>query len=150
MVSALLLVTLAAVSGYQTARDPDTVGVVAARERVAVRTDRYTLSDGRQLDIDYNASRQLVGTGGEVGDLLLVGRDAQGVWYGGLRGEAGCYVLDSYGTDEGMFIVFPSGIRLPKAPDFDPGGITDGQCVRPGDGFCIDAQGRVVRYGVQE
>ena len=45
--------------------------------------------------------------------------------------------------------MFDFGLRLPKAPGFDPGPVDDGRFSAgffEGD-FCISAAGEVVRYG---
>jgi hypothetical protein len=56
--------------------------------------------------------------------------------------------LENWASDAGDSIVFDVGIRLPKAPDFDPGGVTGDEFrAAPGIPFCIGAGGRVVSYG---
>jgi hypothetical protein len=135
--------------GPEPVRDPLVVGVVEGWDRVGSSTDRFHLSDGRELEIDYNDSRQLFpGDTLDAGDLLLYGTDSEGAWYQVLDREADCYILESRGSDAGNFIVFDVGFRLPKAPDFDAGGVTSGEFrANPGIPFCVDAEGRVVSYG---
>jgi hypothetical protein len=156
LLTALSLLALVALAGCgelrvgpEPVRDPEVVGVVEEWESVGPRTDHFHLSDGRVFEIDYNDSRQLFpGDALDAGDLLLYGSDQEGIWYQVLNREADCYILESWGRDAGDFIVFDVGIRLPKAPDFDAGGVTSGEFrANPGIPFCIDAQGRVVSYG---
>ena len=65
-----------------------------------------------------------------------------------LTGDGECFLMDDYGTDAGENIHFDNGLLLPKAPDFDPGYVTDGNYDKNPQGhFCIDREGRVVSYG---
>lgn len=71
----------------------------------------------------------VVSAGGTPGHLLLSGAGPDRAWIAFLapgtltttRFPAGCYPLYSWGTDEGNWIQTDIGLRVPKAPGFDPG-----------------------------
>ena len=127
-------------------RDPSLIGVVAEEERTGSISTRFGLTDGRSVVIDANDFRQLgPGLDAEPGDLLLVGNDQQGGWLAVLRGGGRCYELESFGHDEGDFVVFDVGFRLPKHPEFRGG--RDSVYDTPLIAFCVDEQGLVRSYG---
>lgn len=57
------------------------------------------------------------------------------------------YYLNEPARDHGSHIVFRSVLRLPKAPEFDPGAIDDGRFPSFREGFCVNSAGEVVGYG---
>lgn len=123
-----------------------------------------TLDDGTTVTIDERAAHQVAGSTGIAGnrtDLLITGEVNDQRWWLVLiefgpnqSMPSDCYGLISDGTDEGDTILFDSGLRLPKAAVFDPGGeYADGRYDSPGVGsapamFCINPDGEVTAYNV--
>jgi hypothetical protein len=80
------------------------------------------------------------GTDPDPAEILLYGHDPDGqpwLWSGD---ECS---LPSRALDEGETIAFEFGLRLPKADDFDPGWITDGEFSNELDSLCINEDGEV-------
>lgn len=124
-------------------------GVVESVEDIEGGGLRVSLARGESVDL-LPAAVDLYG--GEIilpGDLILVGTTGSAVGYATTRQRDACYVLNEPAVDDGTHIVFDFGLRLPKAPGFDPGPVDDGR-FRPGsflDGFCLNAAGEVLRFG---
>jgi len=147
---------------------PEVVGVVTATELVEGNLTRFSLENGQSFTVDQldgNALTTVYGAGGGVDDLLLGGTDSGKPWLALVRRGAltrsdlpdGCYALEDWGTDDGVWIQADSGLRLRKAPDFDPGLLPE----TPGmpaptswsgmryegtqQTFCLDRDGQVTR-----
>ena len=123
-------------------------GVVEAVEEIEGGGLRLSLASGESIDLFPGA----VPLYGEIilpGELILVGTTGSAVAYATARERDPCYVLNQPALDDGAHVVFGFGLRLPKAPAFDPGPVDDGQFLAGfGEGgFCINSAGEVVSYG---
>ena len=114
---------------------PEVAGVVASTEWVELNVvSRFVLEDGTFVDariLDKTETTIVYQAGRTIGDLLLAGSTADGQWLAFVA-PAGrddlpddCYAVDGYATDEGDWIQTDIGLRLRKAPDFDPGLLPD-------------------------
>jgi hypothetical protein len=133
----------------------EVVGLVTAVTPGAARIRMYTLSDGTVVTIDGAKATDVKGSGNaSVGDLVLT--DHAGTWLSSLRistnadAPPGCFGLLVSGVDDGDYIKFTNGLRLPKAAHFDHGLAlgTFGTEYGTGLTFCVDASGAVTRYGI--
>ena len=150
VVAVLLAVIVAACLGTPM-RTPDVVGVVVDVTELDGPPRRFSLEGGDFVDLDFPGTEPLAGSRGglEPGTLLLAGEDQGSAWYLSMTLRTDCFQLDSYGSDAGDAIDFDNGLRLPKAPGFDPGIVTDGRYDKNPQGhFCINEGGEVVSYGV--
>lgn len=134
---------------------PTIVGIVVSTTWVLPAT----LDDGSVFPPDSATVRRVENwPGGEVhepdeireGSLLLAGQDPDGSWWyeiaEGTANPEGCWPIFGGSFDEGTTIWFSSGLRVPKAPDFEirvpPG--SDPARAFPGhtdDLVCVDEQG---------
>ena len=113
---------------------PEVAGVVVAIEPTDTNLTRFTLDNGRMFSasvLDATATIFVYRRGGGVGDLLLAGSGPDRPWLAFLA-PAGrsdlpvdCYAVYGFGTDEGEWIQTDIGLRLRKAPEFDPGLLPD-------------------------
>jgi hypothetical protein len=147
---------------------PEVVGVVTSTELVEGNLTRFNLANGQSFtvnELDGKALTTVYGAGGGAGDLLLGGTVSGHPWLAVVRPGTltrsdlpdGCYALTGWGTDEGDWIQTDMGLRLRKAPDFDPGllPLTPGMPAptsRSGmryegteQTFCLDRDGQVTR-----
>ena len=147
---------------------PEVAGIVTSVERVQGNLKQLNLANGQSFtvnDLDGSALTTVYGNGGDAGDLLLAGTVSGHPWLAAVRLGTlvssylpdGCYALDGWGTDEGDWIQTDVGLRLRKAPNFDPGLLpeTPGMpAPTPWSGmryeatlqtFCLDLDGRVTR-----
>ena len=136
--------------------DPSIAGVIADSERRDGVT-RVTFQDGTSLDLNFAQSEGLEGSSGglEPGTLLLTETSGKN-WYVtldavtiaplGSREPRDCFFMGTFGTREDGYIKFDNGLRLPLAPDFDPGSVTDDRFDIPTAGFCADETGRLLFY----
>jgi hypothetical protein len=131
---------------------PEAAGVVQAIEPTATQTSRFVLDTGAVL-IDIGRDQQLYGGGSpRVGDLIIVGTDGQKTWYlvivpGGRSPRGGhCFPLLVTGVDGGNTIDTDIGVRLPKTPDFNRGGDTDGIYNEQPHEFCLDERGAIYAW----
>jgi hypothetical protein len=108
LVAAILVAGCGLLPPATSLRSPEIVGVIVSRDRVATRIDRYVLSGGRQLDLDYNLAHDIDGSDLDVGDLLLLGHDKDGEWYLSLGGGADCYALLTKSTRTSSSSSLPS------------------------------------------
>lgn len=137
---------------------PEVAGVVVGREGGAGGTATWELATGQTYSLEMTSSDVIEGQGGspDVGDLLLGGTGPDGAWVASLFEQTGagtppdCYALHSFGTDRGEWIETDVGLRLPKAPEFDPGTIRDVKDgVRYEDTlpeFCVNPAGQVTSF----
>lgn len=145
-------VLLACTRAYYT---PEVAGVVLSR----TPTDagwHYVVETGHDLTIDLTEGKRIVyGTvSPDVGDLLLSGTGPEGPWIARLtpptwdNAPAGCYTLESSGTDRGDWIETDVGIRLPKAPGFLPLNRRDGDryAASIGHVFCVNEDGQAAAF----
>jgi hypothetical protein len=140
-------------------REPQIVGEVLTREPVvdqgpSERRYLYDLAGGDMVDLDLNSALRVGdGPAPDEGFLLLYGTEPDGVWLwaGPLRDDPvtgrQCAYMEGRALEEQDSIVFEIGLRLPKAPDFDPAEQVDGEYTAPDRVFCIDEHGEVSRYG---
>lgn len=129
------------------------MGIVSGRttEGSVLRVD---VGD-RRIDVSPAVARQLTaGPEPQVGDLLLYGMDQRGPWYLALQLDTtdpaappGCFQYDDLGVEDGRFIGFDAGFRLPRAAGFEGGPAVDGRFANPGAEFCVNDRGEVFRYG---
>jgi hypothetical protein len=110
---------------------------------------RVTFADGGTLELGETTSDvALHGNLISPGELLLVGQHGDAIGYATTwLGSDGCYVLNEPAVDDGSHILFRFALRLPKAEDFDPGPVRNGQFPSFREGFCINSGGEVVSYG---
>jgi len=145
---------------------PDVAGIVASKStnQFDAPEVRLVLTSGDEV-ILHREDRSLIGGVGE-GDLIVFGSTPQR-WY--LRGSLAsrsdgpdCYAISAdraYSESDRIVLVWGEwlgeGIRLPKAPGYDDGGllyeIFGHQEYRPfefgsGVSFCLDAEGRVTQF----
>jgi hypothetical protein len=148
---------------------PEVVGVVVSTELTEDDLARYRLANGETFTVnhlDERAQTTVYRQGDVVGALLLGGTGPERPWIALVapgtstttRFPAGCYALFSWGTDEGDWIQTDVGLRLRKAPGFDPGLLPetpDGPVPTahpgeryegPGFAFCLDSAGFVTAY----
>jgi hypothetical protein len=103
-------------------------------------------ASGKTVTLAPNAAA-LGAAGIDKGDLLLLPAESGSIWFPALsQGSGGCFILDMPATDDGDFILFDNGLRLPKYHPFDDGPSRSGRYEGFPDGFCVNAAGRVVRY----
>lgn len=127
-------------------------GVVESAEEMEGGGWRVTLTRGEEVAVGTaSLDEGLI----EPDDLLILATSPSGAdapatlnTYVTLRLGADGYYLQEPARDDGSHIVFRSGLRLPKAPEFDPGHIDDGR-FPPSfwDQFCVNPAGEVVGYG---
>lgn len=133
---------------------PTTVGVVTEVERLAGRSVAYHLASGEVAEVDL-ASADLTPDGGAgEGMLLLTGTRGSGrTWLIALYPNTaadvppGCFQLLATGVGNGDSIDFSNGLRLSKAPNFDPGPAANDQYNLERVTFCIGERGEVLSYG---
>lgn len=114
---------------------PEVVGVVVSTEWTEPNVvARYALDNGKSFSakiLDKNETTIVYEAGNAVGDLLLAGSGPDRPWLAllALSGRTDlppdCYAVYGYGTDEGDSIQTDVGLRLGKAPGFDPGLLPD-------------------------
>ena len=134
---------------------PTTVGVVAGIDRLAGNAVDYHLSSGATVKVDFATARILLPDGGpSEGDLLLSGIEPAGrMWVAGLKPNdsadvpPGCYQLLDTGIGTDGFIDLSIGVRLPKAPEFDPGPVSNERYDLERVTFCVNERGEVLSYG---
>ena len=150
----MLAVVLAGCGGLDIPADlrtPSVIGVVEEVTELPDGGETYRLANGQTADV---ASHKEILLGGEpiVGELLLLGSDPDGgQWVAGVSpsphaNEPGCFWLPGTGRDANDSIETTGGLRLPKATDFDPGLIRDGQYTSPQGHFCLNGNGEVTGY----
>lgn len=147
--------------GSRTYYTPEIAGVVV-ETRGTNSASLYQLANGQRFTIDITNSKVIVYGGGppDVGDLLLGGTGPDGAWVARLHkdvatgGSPDCFVLGSFGTDHRDTIEMDVGLRLPKAPQFDPGPIGPVDGVKDGtryewspSKFCVNSDGQVTSFG---
>ena len=146
---AVVLAVIATACFGTSTRTPDVVGVVVEVTELDGPPRRFTFEGGHSVELHFPGTDPLARSQGglQPGSLLLAG-DAQGrAWYMSLTADGDCFIMDSYGSDAGEAIDFDNGLRLPKAPGFDPGIVTDGRYDKnPRGHFCINANAEVVSY----
>lgn len=155
-VAPILLVALLAGCFWTKAEvlTPTTVGVATDVERLAGRSVAYHLASGEVAEVDL-ATADLTPEGGAgEGMLLLTGTRASGrTWLIALYPNTaadvppGCFQLLATGVGNGDSIDFSSGLRLPKAPNFDPGPVANDHYNFEQVAFCISELGEVLSYG---
>jgi hypothetical protein len=121
-------------------------GIVESVEEMEGGGLRLALATGESIDLLPGA----VDLYGEIiipGEFIMIGTAGSAVGYATTRTADACHVLNEPAIDDGGHILFDFGLRLPKAPDFDPGPIDDGRFPSFREGFCINSAGEVVRYG---
>jgi hypothetical protein len=106
------------------------------------------LVDGELLEVDLgNATSEPQSRTPNPGDLLIYVDDVSGKpWVLAVSGQPSCFMVMERAIDEGDHLVFETGLRLPKAEDYDPG--WPGPLEEYGDQarFCINEEGVVTHY----
>lgn len=129
-----------------TTYDPEVVGVIESVTALQGGGAVVNLANSQSVTLGV-APTALNGTGLDLGDLFLYGKRGNDEWYARLRrAEGSCYALNKPAIDEGAFIHFSFGLRLPKAVNFDPGVVDDGRFSAIRHQFCVNARGQVVAY----
>lgn len=136
-------------------REPEIAGEIERRADLPDGPLRLTVVGGAEIELDRMTATNLrPGTDPNEGDLFLYGTEPDGPWFwsGPLLDDrvAGrqCAGIAGPALEEGDAIVFEIGLRLPKAPDFDPAEQRDGVYSNPAREFCIDEHGEVTRFGL--
>jgi hypothetical protein len=139
--------------------DPEVSGVVASISPIVDSSSTVTV-DGRQLEIDLEGRKVVrLYSDAHLNGVLLYGTDPRPWYLGTSPPDDGCYLVSgarAFDDPDAVILVYSQldgvGIRIPKAPGFDPGtelshyGPTEGQYISTGlPGFCLDAQGRMAR-----
>lgn len=126
-------------------------GVVESVEEMESDGWRVTLTRGEEVAV---GTASLDEGSIQPDDLLILATSPSGAGgpatlntYVTLRLSTVGYYLEEPARDDGSHIVFRSGLRLPKAPEFEPGPIDDGRFPSFREGFCINPAGEVVAYG---
>ena len=119
----LTAVACTGVSRPATVFEPSDIGVVDSIEGIRDMRFEIRLADGTNLDVDLaEATYQPASRTPEPGDLLIYVADVGGKpWVLALSGQADCFMIQGGAVDEGDHLVFETGLRLPKAEDYDPG-----------------------------
>lgn len=149
---AVVALTAAACTGVErpaAAFEPSDVGVVDSIEGIRDMRFDIRLADGTNLDVDLaEATYQPASRTPERGDLLIYVADVGGKpWLLALSGQADCFMIQGRAINEGDHLLFESGLRLPKAGDYDPGWpgpleeYTSDQAR-----FCINREGVVTHF----
>jgi hypothetical protein len=133
---------------------PATVGVVTEVERLAGRSVAYHVASGEVAEVDLVTADLTPEGGAGEGMLLLTGTRGSGrTWLIALYPNTaadvppGCFQLVATGVGSGGSIDFSNGLRLPKAPNFDPGSVANDQYNLERVAFCINERGEVLSYG---
>jgi hypothetical protein len=151
---ALIVVAFAAaactgVDRPDTIFEPTTVGVIASIEGIRDMRFAIELDDGTRLEVDLSAGTyEPASRTPNPGDLFVYVEDVGGEpWVLVLSGQADCFMIQGQALDEGGHLIFESGLRLPKAADYDAGylgsfeGYTSDQAH-----FCINSLGVVTHF----
>lgn len=131
--------------------DPTHVGVVESVDVPQGAETEIQLAQGELLVIDFAGgatANDVPGTPRE-GELLLYVADVGGKpWVLALSGQADCFMVRGRAIDTGEALVFESGLRLPKADDYDAGGLPGPPTEYTWDQsrFCVNAQGIITHY----
>lgn len=158
----LIIVFMIAFSGCKTdvdipdvVREPEIAGEIALREFEEGDTAVLHTVEGDQVQIDLNRTARIGGsTDADEGDLFLYGTQPDGPWFwsGPLLDDPvtgrQCAYLGGPALEQGDSITFAIGLRLPKAADFDPAEVRNGEYLSSRRVFCVDENGEVTRYGV--
>lgn len=144
VVASCLSILVAACVATPITRDPTAAGVVQQVESIG-ETTRFVLVDGRRIDVDLRHSRSLYGgdVSAAVGDLILVGQDAEQQWFVGISPDSGGeYVLQSRTvTLDSAHVQLDPGLRLELGPVFrGPTGTIEADAPHR---IVIDASGEV-------
>jgi hypothetical protein len=138
--------------------DPEASGVVASISPIVDSSSTVTV-EGRQVEIDLEGRKVVrLYSGAHLSGVLLYGTNPRPWYVGTSPPDDGCYLVgadQAFDDRDAVILVFTGlsgvGIRVPKAPDFVPGGVSDygpskGQYITfGGPTFCLDAQGRMTR-----
>jgi len=138
-------------------RIPTTIGVIERSENIGPSTWRYALHTGDDVTIDYDTFEGLSGSAGgqNPGTLLLVGHTGSRHWYmsiaasqmrpAGRLTEFECFRAPGDATEGANTIDFANGLRLRKAPGFDPSShFIDGRPSGRGGSLCVTEDGEVL------
>jgi hypothetical protein len=129
--------------------EPSEVGVISAVDLLTAAETALTLEDGRRIDIDLAGgatANDVPGTPQE-GQLLIYVEEVGGKpWVLALSGGADCFMIQGRAIDEGDHLVFETGLRLPKAADYDPGWPGPLEEYSDQAHFCINREGVVTHF----
>lgn len=151
---ALLLLIPVAACGV---RQPDLVfrptdtGIVESLEGLRDLEQAVTLDNGDRLIIDFGggaAANDIPGTP-RNGQLLIYAADVGGKpWVLLLSGQGDCFTIQGRAIDTGDDLVFESGLKLPKARDYDPRSLPGPPTEYTSDQarFCVNSDGVITSY----
>jgi hypothetical protein len=144
VIASCLSILVAACVATPITHDPTAAGLVQHLESNG-ETTQFVLGDGRRIDLDLRRARPLYqgGVPPAVGDLILVGQDAEQQWFVGISPDSGGeYVLQSRGvTLDSAHVQLDSGLRLELGPVFrGPAGPVEADAPHR---IVIDASGEV-------
>src|SRR4051794_34532923 len=121
IVASCLSILVAACVAPSITHDPTAAGVVQRVESIG-ETTRFVFVDGRRIGVDLRHARSLYGgdISAAVGDLILVGQDAEPQWFVGINPDSGGeFVLQSRTvTLDSAHVQLDSGLRLELGPVF--------------------------------
>lgn len=139
--------------------DPEVSGLTTSASPIVDGSSTVTV-DGTQLQFDLEGRNvaRLYGDAALNG-VVLYGTQPRPWYVGTSPPDDGCYLVSgarAFDDPDAVILVYSQldgvGIRIPKAPGFDPGtqlshyGPTKGQYISTGlPGFCLDAHGRMAR-----
>jgi hypothetical protein len=128
---------------------PSEVGVIESIE--GIRNMRFTirLEDGTRLDVDLaEGTYEPASRTPNPGDLFVYVDDVGGKpWMLAVAGQGECFMVQGRAIDDGDHLVFESGLRLPKAADFDPGSAGPlSEYTSDQAHFCINGEGVVTHF----
>jgi hypothetical protein len=144
VVASCLSILVAACVATPITHDPTAAGLVQHLESIG-ETTQFVLGDGRRIDLDLGRARPLYQGGATpiVGDLILVGQDAEQPWFVGISPDSGGeFVLQSRAvTLDSAHVQLDSGLRLELGPVFrGPSGTIEADAPHR---IVIDASGEV-------
>jgi hypothetical protein len=144
VVACCLSILVVACGTTVTPRNPTAAGLVQHLETTGALT-QFVLGDGRRIDLDLGRAGPLYqgGVTPVVGDLMLVGQDAEPTWFVGISPDSGGeFVLQSRAiTLDSSHVQLDSGLRLELGPVFrGPSGTIEPDAPHR---IVIDASGEV-------
>jgi hypothetical protein len=128
--------------------EPTEVGAIESIDGIRDMRFALRLEQGVELEIDLSdANYEPASRTPNSGDLLLYVEDVGGKpWVLALSGEADCFMIQGRAIDEGDHLLFETGLRLPKAADYDPGYPGPLEEYSDQAHFCLDREGVVTHF----
>jgi hypothetical protein len=128
--------------------EPTEIGVIDSIDGIRNMQFALRLEDGTNLDVDLaEGTYEPASRTPNVGDLFVYVEDVGGQpWMLAVSGQGNCFMIQAPAIDEGGYLVFESGLRLPKASDFDPGWPGPLEEYADQAHFCVNREGVVTHF----